>query len=157
MNALVTKLFQIDDYLKTLGLRYVYCGSISMIVHGMGLMNFHDADIDFVDLSDEEKLGVDVTEDVLPDYLDIDINKMFSDGLEDLRVGEFYEEIEYEGRKFLVSKLEYEVEVRKRLIKMVVDKRETDKSNSEWDLKFLEKCRTRITQIQNFLKKKKNR
>ena len=101
-------LFKIDDYLKTLNLRYVYCGSISLYLHGLNIKEIHDADIDFIDLSDNDKYYIYTN-----NYEYFPIDKMF-----DIGFPIEYEEIEYKGRIFLIDTLEYELKTKYKLLEI---------------------------------------
>lgn len=160
MKTDIISILQIDDYLKSFGKEFIYCGSMSLYLHGMYISEIHDIDVDFLGLDDNDKYYINLTSDAQPDYiknLDVMFDKMFGNGFEDLREGnEYYEKVVFEGRTFLVSTLQYEIDARKRIIANLVKTRE-EKGPSELIFNSLQKLRNRITQIQNFLKKKKNR
>ena len=121
---------KIDDFLKSFNKKYVYCGSISLYLNGMNINNFDDIDVDFIDCTEDEKvfiwpLGGPLELDKLSPIKEIPIE---------------YKEIEFEGRKLLVSTLEYELKAREYLLQIP-------------DYHKVEKVKKRIKQIKDYLNK----
>lgn len=127
MNDLIIK---IDDFLKSFNKKYVYCGSISLYLNGMNIMYFNDVDVDFIDCTENEKMfiwsiGGPLEVDKLVPLKEVPLE---------------YKEIEFNGRKFLVSTLEYELKAREELLKIP----------NYWKV---EKVKNRIQEIKNYLNK----
>ena len=122
-----------DDYFRTLGVRYIYCGSISLYLNGINeITEFGDIDIDFIDLQKDEviKLSKYVVYTYPIDIL-LPIN-----GIE-----RKYHRIDFYGREFLISDLEYELETKQYLIDNIDKYVYKDKALQRFDLinKYLNK------------------
>ena len=125
---------KIDDFVKREQQRYVYCGSISLWLNGMKneITEFHDIDVDFIDLTEAEKIWMNI------DYSE----KLAGDKLRPIPgIPIRYHSIIFNDREILVSDLDYEIEVREWLINNIENYSHKDKA-----LK-------RIEQIKNFIKR----
>ncbi len=126
----------IDNFIREKGYRYVYCGSISLWLNGMKdeITDFGDIDVDFIDLTHNEKEWVDInySDELIGDKLDP------IPGLP-LR----YHKIVFDNRELLVSDLDYEIDVKKYFI------------NNIPNYSHKEKALKRIEQIKDFLSKNK--
>lgn len=127
MDDLIIK---IDDFLKSFNKKYVYCGSISLYLNGMDIDHFGDIDVDFIDCTDDEKIFI------WPVGGPLELDKLVP--LKGLPIE--YKEIEFKGRKFLISTLEFELKAKEVLLKIP----------NYWKV---EKVKNRIKQIQDYLNK----
>lgn len=121
---------KIDDFLKSFNKKYVYCGSISLYLNGMDINNFDDIDVDFIDCTEDEKVFI------WPLGGPLELDKLSP--IEEIPIE--YKEIEFEGRKLLVSTLEYELKAREYLLQIP-------------NYHKIEKVKNRIKQIKDYLNK----
>lgn len=107
-------ILEIDDFLKQFNVKYIYCGSISLYLNGIKeITKFEDVDIDFIDLTDQEKLELPIG--LINGKYPIDkLHKI--DGL-----NQRYHEINFHNRKLLISDLDYELKVKEYFIKKYKD------------------------------------
>ena len=100
----------IDDNLKQLNIRYVYCGSISLYLNGIkNIKEFHDIDIDFIDILDENKKYIQTPR----------INNLNIDKLKHINnIKTRYHKIIFYNREFLISNLDFELEIKYELLKI---------------------------------------
>lgn len=97
-------ILSINEVLKQLNVKYVYCGDFSLYLNGIKeITEFEDVDIDFCDTPNEEKPSIPVFL-ILDKYL---IDKLSPVEGIPLR----YHEIDFEGEKMLISDLDYELEI----------------------------------------------
>lgn len=127
MNDLIIK---IDNLFRPLNKKYVYCGSISLYLNGMDIDHFNDIDVDFIGCTENEKVFIWIENEPLP------IDKVVP--IEGIPIE--YKEIEFEGRKLLVSTLEYELKAREYLLQIP-------------NYHKVEKVKNRIKQIKDYLNK----
>ena len=99
---------KIDDFLKSFNKKYVYCGSISLYLNGMNINRFGDIDVDFINCNENEKIFI------WPFGGPLELDKLSP--IKEIPIE--YKEIEFEGRKLLVSTLEYELKAREYLLQI---------------------------------------
>lgn len=97
-----------DDFLRSFDKRFVYCGSMSLYLNGMDIDHFNDADIDFIDTSEDDKIFI-WTKDA-----PLEIDKLSP--LKGIPIE--YKEMVFGGRQLLVSTLDYELKARERLLRI---------------------------------------
>lgn len=103
-------ILSINEVLKKLDVKYVYCGDFSLYLNGVKeITEFEDVDIDFCDTPEEEKMSIPVGL-ILDKY---PIDKLTP--IEGIPLRSH--EIDFWGEKMLISDLDYELEVKEYLLK----------------------------------------
>ena len=128
MEQIKELIVNMDDFLKTFDKKFVYCGSMSLYLNGMDIEQFNDADIDFIDTPEEEKIFIWTLDSPLK------VDKLSP--LKNTPIQ--YREMDFFGRKMFVSTLEYELKARERLLR----------TPNYW---FKEKVSGRIEDIKDYL------
>lgn len=103
-------ILNIDDYVKSLNVKYFYCGSLSLYLNGITeIKTFDDIDIDFYELSGDDL-------EMLPISI---VNGYPVDKLQKLNsIEQKFHEITFHDRKIYISDLDYELETKEYLLSL---------------------------------------